>query len=171
MNPVAVENVTQPSASMQFNFRPLITAGIVLGLGQGGFFDGIIFHQLLQWHHMFSSVKTDLTVAGLELNTVGDGLFHLLDWLLTLTGIFLLWRAGGRSEVPWSGRVFGGALLLGSGLFNLVEGILDHQILGIHHLKPGPHEFLWDMGFLIAGAVLAVIGWQLIRAGQLQRAS
>lgn len=113
---------TSTNQGVRPNYRPLILAGFVLGLGQAGFFDGIIFHQLLQWHHMFSSVKTDMTVAGLELNTLGDGLFHLLDWILTLTGIFLLWRAGSRSDVLWSGQAFGGALLIGAGLFNLVEG-------------------------------------------------
>jgi uncharacterized membrane protein len=82
----SIQEQTKP-----YNHRSLILAGLILGLGQGGFFDGIIFHQLLQWHHMFSSIKTDMTIAGMELNTFGDGLFHLLDWLLTLIGIFLLW--------------------------------------------------------------------------------
>jgi len=146
------------------NYRPLIVAGIVLGLGQGGFFDGIVFHQLLQWHHMFSSVRSDMTVAGLELNTLGDGLFHLLDWVLTLTGIFLLWRAGKHQNVPWSGQVFGGAMLIGAGLFNLVEGIIDHHILGIHHLRLGPNQLLWDLSFLAVGALLAGIGLRLVQA-------
>ena len=150
------------------NYRALITAGIVLGLGQAGFFDGIVFHQLLQWHHMFSSLKTDMTVSGLELNTIGDGLFHLLDWLLTLTGIFLLWRAGKQKDVSWSGQVFVGALLIGAGAFNVVEGILDHQILGIHHLKPGPNELLWDIAFLAAGALSAGVGLLLVQTGQQQ---
>ena len=70
--------------ALQSNRRPLLVAGIVLGLGQAGFFDGIVIHQLLQWHHMFTNVETDRTVAGLELNTLGDGLFHLFDYLLTL---------------------------------------------------------------------------------------
>lgn len=143
------------------NYRPLIVAGIVLGLGQAGFFDGIIFHQLLQWHHMFSSIKTDMTVAGMEINTFGDGMFHLLDWILTLTGIVLLWQAGRQKEVLWSGRVLLGAILIGAGIFNLVEGILDHHLLQIHHLKPGPHEFLWDLGFLLSGVVLITLGWSL----------
>ena len=30
-------------------------AGIFLGLGLGGFFDGIVLHQILQWHHMATS--------------------------------------------------------------------------------------------------------------------
>jgi uncharacterized membrane protein len=145
------------------SYRSLITAGIVLGLGQGGFFDGIVFHQLLQWHHMFSSVESDITVAGLQINTLGDGLFHLLDWIFTLTGIFLLWRAGKVGAV-WSGKVFLGALLIGAGLFNLVEGILDHHLLGIHHLKPGPNQLLWDIGFLAAGALFVGIGFNLVQS-------
>lgn len=144
-------------------YKPLVVAGIVLGLGQGGFFDGIVFHQLLQWHHMFSSIETDMTIAGMEINTFGDGIFHLLDWLLTLSGIFLLWQAGRQKTISWSGRVLLGSILIGAGLFNLVEGILDHQILQIHHLKPGPHEFLWDIGFLLSGVALFLVGWQLIQ--------
>ena len=40
--------------------RPLkgsfpVSAGILFGLGLGGFFDGIILHQVLQWHHMLTS--------------------------------------------------------------------------------------------------------------------
>ena len=151
-----------------FNRRPLIVAGIVLGLSQIGFFDGIVLHQLLQWHHMFSSIKTDATVAGLELNTLGDGLFHLFDWLMTLVGIFLLWRAAKREDVPWSAQTFVGSLLIGGGLFNLVEGITDHQILGIHHVKPGPNELAYDIGFLAIGAILVGVGWILLRSPQQQ---
>jgi len=29
---------------------PLSFAGIILGIGVGGFIDGIFFHQILQWH-------------------------------------------------------------------------------------------------------------------------
>ena len=79
--------------------RGLIAAGLIFGMGQAGFFDGIVLHQILQWHHMFSSIESDQTIAGLELNTLGDGLFHLLDWILTLTGLLLLWQAA-RKEAP-----------------------------------------------------------------------
>ncbi|MBV8883993.1 MAG: DUF2243 domain-containing protein [Chroococcidiopsidaceae cyanobacterium CP_BM_RX_35] len=149
--------------------RPVVVAGVVLGIGQAGFFDGIVFHQLLQWHHMFSSVKTDATLAGMELNTIGDGLFHAFDWLMTLLGIFLLWRAGKRQDVIWSTSAFVGSLLIGGGLFNVVEGLLDHQILGIHHVKPGPNVVAYDIGFLTIGALMVVVGWVLLlgaRQGQ-----
>lgn len=145
------------------NHRPLIVAGIVLGLGQAGFFDGIVIHQLLQWHHMFTSIETSSTVSGLELNTLGDGLFHLLDWVLTLVGLALLWRAVKRTNVVYSTSTFVGSLLVGAGLFDFCEGLIDHQILGIHHVKPGPNEFAWDMGFLALGIGLATLGWFVMR--------
>ncbi|MGG6293882.1 DUF2243 domain-containing protein [Leptolyngbya sp. AN02str] len=148
------------------NLWPLCLAGLVLGIGQGGFFDGIVFHQLLQWHHMFSSIETDQTVMGMELNTLGDGLFHLFDWLMTLAGIGLLWRAGRKEQNAWHGRLFLGSLLTGAGIFNLVEGIVDHHILGIHHLKPGLYQGWWDLGFLLSGVVLIGIGLVLVQTAK-----
>jgi uncharacterized membrane protein len=146
--------------------RPIVLAGLVLGIGQAGFFDGIVLHQLLQWHHMFSSVATDTTVSGLELNTLGDGLFHLADWLITLAGIFLLWRAGKQQNVMFSTQIFVGAFVLGFGLFNVTEGIIDHQILGIHHVKSGANELAWDIGFLVFNAVVVAIGWLVLHSGK-----
>jgi uncharacterized membrane protein len=165
INPPSLPSVQQSAAIVAPNARPLVVAGIVLGLGVGGFFDGIILHQLLQWHHMFSSVETDMTVAGLELNTLGDGLFHLLDYVFTLTGIYLLWRAGRSLDRLWSGRVLLGAMLAGFGIFNLVEGVIDHHLLQIHHVRSGSHELLWDLSFLALGAALVGVGWLLIQAG------
>jgi uncharacterized membrane protein len=159
---------TAKNNSLDQSFRPLITAGVVLGLGQAGFFDGIVFHQLLQWHHMFSSVETDMTVIGMEINTLGDGLFHLFNWVMTLLGIGLLWRATQTQRHVGAGRVFVGALLSGAGLFNLTEGFIDHQLLGIHHLKSGIHQGLWDVAFLASGVLLIAVGVNLIQAVRLK---
>lgn len=145
---------------------PLIAAGIFLGLGLGGFVDGILLHQLLQWHHMLSSVRPTITVSDLELNMLWDGLFESATWVLTVVGLVLLWRAGERDDVPWSLKTFVGSLLVGWGSFNVVEGVIDHQILGIHHVKPGSNELAWDLGFLALGAILAVAGWILLQAEQ-----
>src|SRR4051812_2193731 len=40
----------------------LIIAAILLGVGLGGFFDGIVLHQILQWHHMISTPMPPDTV-------------------------------------------------------------------------------------------------------------
>lgn len=149
----------------------LITAGVLLGLGLGGFVDGIVLHQILQWHHMLSSIRPATTVSEMELNMVWDGLFDATTWVMTVVGLVLLWRAGKRDDVPWSSKTFVGSILLGAGAFNLVEGLIDHQILGIHHVKPGPNELAWDIGFLALGALLAVAGWILLRVGQQESTS
>ncbi|MEH1836370.1 MAG: DUF2243 domain-containing protein [Nostoc sp.] len=150
--------------SETFNRRaPLITAGICLGVGLGGFLDGILLHQLLQWHHMLSSIRPLTNTANTDLNMVWDGLFHALDWVFTVVGLVLLWRAGGRDDVPWSSQTFIGSILIGAGLFDFIEGLIDHQILGIHHVKPGPNQLVWDLGFLAFGALLIVIGSIVIK--------
>ncbi|GAX36914.1 DUF2243 domain-containing protein [Nodularia sp. NIES-3585] len=137
---------------------PLIIAGIFLGLGLGGFLDGIVLHQILQWHHMLSNVLPLESVSNIDLNMVWDGWFHAFDWVMTVVGVALLWRAGGREDVPWSTNTFVGSLLMGAGLFNFVEGLIDHQILGIHHVKPGPNQLVWDLGFLLFGLFMVVVG-------------
>ena len=63
----------------------------------------------------------------------------------------------------WASRALWGWILVGWGLFNLVEGVIDHHILGIHHVRSGPNQLGWDLGFLALGAVLVVGGWLLTR--------
>lgn len=150
--------------------RPLIIAGVLIGLGLGGFFDGIVLHQILQWHHMLTSAGYPATSVGnLEVNTLWDGLFHAATYLFTLIGLFLLWRAFQQTGSRWSMRILIGCLLVGWGLFNLVEGSIDHHLLGIHHVRAGPNQLIWDVGFLAWGLIMLIGGWLLIRAGHRER--
>jgi uncharacterized membrane protein len=144
------------------NRRPLIAAGTLLGIGMGGFVDGITFHQILQVHNLLSAKYPPTNLVNAEINMFWDGLFHAFTWAMTAIGLALLWRAGQRADVPWSTRTFAGSLLLGWGLFNLVEGAIDHQVLGIHHVKPGPGQLAWDMAFLASGLIMMVAAWVLI---------
>jgi uncharacterized membrane protein len=133
----------------------------------GGFFDGIVFHQILGWHHLICTSATCQahTVAELKRQDTQDGFFHLAVWILTIIGVVMLSRAAQRQAQRWSGRALAGAMLAGWGAFNFVEGVIDHQILGIHHVLPGHRsEFLFDMLFLASGAFLAVLGWFMARA-------
>jgi uncharacterized membrane protein len=57
---------------------------------------------------------------------------------------------------------------VGWGVFNLVEGIIDHHILGIHHVRGGAGQVWWDIGFLVLGALLVVGGWLLQRSGSVR---
>lgn len=142
---------------------PLVAAGVVTGVGLGGFVDGIALHQLLQWHNMLSSKVPPTDLVAMKINMVWDGLFHSLTWTMTVIGLGLLWRAGRRDDVPWLGRVFVGGLLIGWGLFNFVEGLIDHHVLAIHHVHPGQDELAWDLGFLASGLVLLAVGGLLTR--------
>jgi uncharacterized membrane protein len=142
---------------------------LILGLGLGGFIDGIVLHQILQWHHMLTDTGDHpmTTVAGLEANTLADGFFHLATWVLVMVATVLLVRAWQRGELapPW--RVHFGLLLAGWGIFNLAEGVIDHLLLGIHHVRDdlgGPIG--WDLGFLAFGALLVVGGLLMARPGE-----
>jgi uncharacterized membrane protein len=149
--------------------RPPKAPGLVMGMGLGGFVDGIVLHQILQWHHLLTDTGDHPadTVEGLEANTLADGLFHAATWLLVAWAMVLTVRAWQRRELapPWRGHV--GMLLAGWGAFNLVEGIVDHQLLGIHHVRDdlgGPLS--WDLGFLLLGAALVAVGLALARSGE-----
>ncbi len=143
----------------------MVWGAVLLGLGLGGFFDGIVLHQVLQWHHMFTSAGYPAnTVENLKLNTLGDGLFHVSTYVLTLIGLALVWSGTRLAALRWSNRLLVGGLLVGWGTFNLVEGVVDHQILGIHHVRSGPGQLWWDLGFLAWGAAMLVGGLLLMRA-------
>jgi uncharacterized membrane protein len=147
-----------------------VSAGILLGLGLGGFFDGIALHQLLQWHHLVTSAGYPPdSVENLKVNTFWDGAFHAATYVFTISGLAVLWRHGRAPHEPWSRKLLPATILIGFGLFNLVEGTINHQILGLHHVNetvPREEWLLWDLGFLAWGAAMVVGGWLLFRAGQ-----
>jgi uncharacterized membrane protein len=166
----------QDRRTLAADARPIRLPGILLGVGLGGFVDGILLHQILQWHHMLTSASTaniDIgdhpatTVHGLEMNTLWDGLFHTVTWLAVLTGLGVLYSrvTHSRGRV-WGSRVLWGWILAGWGLFNLVEGVIDHHVLGIHHVISGEHQTLADIAFLVLGALLVAGGWLLRRSGR-----
>jgi uncharacterized membrane protein len=138
-----------------------------MGLGLGGFVDGILLHQILQWHHMLTGEqggRSMSTVAGLQANTLADGFFHVATWIMVAVASWLILRAWQQGEMapPW--RAHFGMLLAGWGVFNVVEGLVDHELLGIHHVRDdlgGPME--WDLGFLLLGVLLVVGGLALAR--------
>lgn len=157
-----------PTTPDRVHKPPSRVSGLLYGLGFGGFIDGIVLHQVLQWHHMISDMPSYpvTTVAGLETNTLADGFFHIATWFLVLAGsvaALMAWRQG-RLAPNWSFHI--GLLLTGWGIFNVVEGLIDHQILGVHHVRDdvgAPAS--WDVGFLVLGAALIAGGWLLHRKG------
>jgi uncharacterized membrane protein len=165
----SIQRRPAPTANREQGDFPA-SAGILFGLGIGGFFDGIILHQVLQWHHMLTSAGYPPdTLRNLEINTLADGLFHVTTYIFVVAGMIILWRHAQNVHVRWSTKLIVGTLLMGFGIFNLVEGIVDHQILGLHHVNetvPRDEWIDWDMGFLVWGAVMLVVGWYLKRSGR-----
>lgn len=144
---------------------PLLAAGLLLGIGMGGFVDGIVFHQILQLHNMLSNHIPPNDLISAKVNMTWDGYFHAAVWVITAIGLYLLFQAGKRPGVPWSGRMLLGSQLAGWGLFNLVEGIIDHHILGLHHvMEYSANKLLYDILFLGSGLFFMLIGWLLIRS-------
>lgn len=143
-------------------------AGITIGVGMGGFVDGILLHMILEWHNMGSSVVPPTTMAGMRQNMIWDGEFHALMWVITLAGIYLLLADARRAAPLPSAGAFTGQVLLGWGIFNLVEGIIDHQILGIHHVRDLPvHVPMYDWLFLAIGGIgFLLLGWAMSRERQ-----
>ncbi len=151
-------NSVEPSPSRQ--------AGILLGLGLGGFVDGILLHQIIHWHNMGSAVLPPTTLEAMRTNMRWDGLFHAAVWLLTIAGVYRLLRDGRQGVQLPDAKAFTGLLILGWGLFNLVEGIVDHHLLGLHHVRDLPaHVPLYDWLFLgVGGLGFMLLGWVMSRS-------
>ena len=93
-----------------------VAAGILFGLGLGGFFDGIVLHQILQWHHMLTSAGYPAdSVRNLRINMLWDGIFQAGTCVFIAAGLVVLWRAARRRHVWWSTRLLAGTMLIGFG--------------------------------------------------------
>ncbi|GAA2512399.1 MULTISPECIES: DUF2243 domain-containing protein [Actinomycetes] len=140
------------------------SAGTGVPKMQARSWNGILLHQILQRHHTLTSTNHDHigvkrhsphTASGLERSTLWDGVFHAVRRRAVPAGLAILCsrvihdrRAVCTSPKP------GGWILVGQGPFNLVEGALDQQNLGIHHVRVGPDQAWWDAGFLIGGYLI-----------------
>lgn len=156
---------TAPTAPEAARERPSRAPGILFGIGLGGFVDGIVLHQVLQWHHLVSATEHDpRTLGGLEVNAMADGYFHVVTWFVVVGASVVTvaqWRQG-RLTPSW--RFHLGGVLVGWGGFNLVEGLVDHHLLAVHHVRDdlgGPLG--WDLGFLGLGLALLLVGLGLQR--------
>ena len=145
--------------------HPSKRAGIILGLGLGGFVDGILLHQILHWHNMGSAVLPPLTMEAMRQNMVWDGLFHAAVWLVTVIGVYQLRHEARSGALLPDAKGFTGLLLLGWGLFNLLEGLIDHELLGLYHVRDLPaYVPLYDWVFLAVGGVgFILVGWVMAR--------
>jgi uncharacterized membrane protein len=138
--------------------RPWSSAGFrwcaLLGFALGGFFDGILLHQILQWHHLLSLVAG---MQDLRLQILWDGYFHALMYLIAAVALWGLWRTGrGGGDVRGAPAIAG--LLAGFGTWHVVDAVLSHWVLGIHRIKiDSPNPLAWDLGWLAVFGLLPLI--------------
>lgn len=138
-----------------------------LGFALGGFFDGILLHQILQWHHLLSLVPG---MDDLRLQVLWDGYFHALMYVLALAALAGLWRQHRRGAAKAAG-IWGwplvGAVLVGFGLWHVVDSVLSHWLLQIHRIRvDSPDPLLWDLLWLaLFGLLPLALGLRLRRKG------
>lgn len=142
---------------MATNDRNLFIAAFILGLGLLGVADGIVLHQLLQWHHMVLNPNVKLEI-------ITDGIFNGAVSILLIWGGIKIFKDARNDRLSYSWTTFMSGIFIGGGTFNLVEGIVDHHILKVHRVRPAAdHPLLYDLAFLASGVLLIVIGLLLLK--------
>ncbi len=142
--------------------RRLPWSGYLLGFALGGFFDGILLHQILQWHHLLSAINGE----DLRFQVAADGYFHAGMYVIAAVGLWMLW-ASRHDPGRGSGRVLFAAILIGFGSWHVVDAVLSHWLLGIHRIRMDrPNPLFWDLLWLgLFGIVPLIIGW-IMRRGR-----
>lgn len=145
--------------------RTLLLGGFSLGFALGGFFDGILLHQILQWHHLLSGLAAP-AYADITVQILADGLFHALMYLVAAIGLWLLWR-GRTSLVHFGGRRLVGWALLGFGVWHMLDGLVSHWLIGLHRIRMDvENKLFWDLlWFLVFGVAVMLAGWLLTQGG------
>jgi uncharacterized membrane protein len=142
----------------------LRTAGLLLGIALGGFIDGILFHQVLQWHHLLSAVD-DPAVQDIRVQIFADGAFHLLMYALAVAGLAMLWRARGPFGERAGGALPWAWLVLGFGAWHVADVVLFHWVLRLHHVRmDAAQPIAWDIGVGLVGVAILLLGWRLLRS-------
>lgn len=158
-------STASPSLAYTGGFR---WAGYLIGVAMGGFFDGILLHQVLQWHHLLSLVESPL-VKDIRVQILADGVFHVLMYLVALWGLTLLWRHRQQFSLPSAGHYLFACALIGFGIWNVIDIGLFHWILVIHRIRvDSNHPLFWDVLWLVLfGLPFLAAGWRLRRRAAL----
>jgi len=124
-------------------------SGILFGLGAVAFIDEALFHQLLHWHHFY-----DLSTTSIGL--ISDGLFHAFSWFATVAALFMVGNLKRRGN--WQKKRWFGAYILGAGIFQLYDGIIQHKLMRLHQIRYNVEIFYYDLIWNVIAAIMIVIG-------------
>lgn len=134
----------------------------LLGFSLGGFFDGILLHQVLQWHHLLSAVSGS-AVQELQVQLLADGLFHLLMYVIAVIALAVLWTTPRQPVAPTARFLLGNAMI-GFGIWHVLDAVVSHWLLGIHRIRmDSAHPLLWDLGWVLVFGVLVLAAGLALR--------
>lgn len=145
--------------------RSFFAGGLLLGIGLGALVDGVVLHQLLQWHHMVSAQDEYpmTTLRGLQVNTHWDGAFNAGGVVVTIAGLALVWSARAKAGLH-AGDALSGLLVAGWGLFNILDAVVNHYLLGLHHVRENTEQqWAYEVAYVVFSAVLVGVGYSLLR--------
>lgn len=155
-------SVPRPTAD-----RSTLLAAGTLGVGLGGLLDVILFHLVLQTHHLVTGIVPPTSLSGVRTNVFGDGVFSLAMLLVMGVGAVRLWSALVEADPdrPPSASAVGGAAVVGLGVWNVFDVVVDHALLGLHHATY-PVLDVYDLGWFVASLALVGAGWLTVRGAK-----
>lgn len=115
---------------------------------------------------MLTAKLPKTTIVNVETNMFWDGRVHAMTWTMTVVGLVLLWRAVVKHRVLLSTKCLVGSMLMGYGVFNFVEGLIDHHILHLHHVAETLGVSVYDYAFLASGVIMFWAGWSMVASGK-----
>lgn len=142
-----------PDSNQANDSKRNLWSGILFGLGLVAFIDETVFHQLLNWHHFYDQSTT-------KIGLISDGIFHAFSWIATVGGLFMV--ADLRRRAAWWPKRWIGGALLGIGLFNLYDGLIQHKVMKLHQIRYGVDLLPYDLVWNISAAIIALIGIAII---------
>lgn len=146
---------------MSTNYRRrLLLWGGTAGFGFGAVVDVVVFHLILQHHHLLSGYVDPHTYEGLRSNVQYDGLFLALMLGVAGVGLVMLWRTVNRARVELSSLFLGGAVLVGTGLFNVFDGTVNHYLLDAHDVVHDTEA--WNPHWIAVSLLLLAAGLGLL---------
>jgi uncharacterized membrane protein len=149
------QSYTDTSVQREPNFSKQNTwSGIFFGIGVMATIDEIIFHQVLQWHHFYDHSTPFVGI-------MTDGFLTAGGLLGMVLGFFMFADLKRKHEVHM--KKWFASFLMGAGIFQLFDGIIDHKILRVHQVRYVDNLWLYDMGWILTGAVLLIAGFLLFR--------
>lgn len=126
-----------------------VWAGVLFGIGLMALIDEIVFHQLLQWHHFYDETTTR---AGI----FSDGILNAFALFAIVGGLFMY--ADLRQKHAVNTMKWIASILIGTGSFQLFDGIINHKLLRIHQVRYGVDLLPYDLAWNTAGVLLFTAG-------------